>query len=45
MFDVCDGGEGADERRDVGCGMKERRVLLHKEIGHLPAAISWHAEP
>lgn len=39
VLEVWNGRKGTDERGDVGGGVKERRVLLHEEVGHFPAAI------
>ena len=37
-------GEGTDEGGGVGGGMKERWVLLHEEVCHLPAPVSRYTE-
>jgi len=44
VLEIWDGGKGADERGDIGGGVKERRVLLHEEVGHFPAAIGGCAD-
>ena len=43
MLQFRDRGERTDERRDISRGMKERRILLDKNVGHLPAPIRRNA--